>query len=180
MTDVFIRRGHLNTDTYREKNMWGYRKIQLPISQGERPQKKPTLLTPWSRTLEFSTVRKHISTAQVTQCMILCYGSPRKQIQRTLGICNRSHGKSQGTSVYWMCCCCLVTKSCPTLADPMDCSPPGSSIHRISQARILEWVSSSSSRGIFLIRDWTCFSWTAGRFFTTESPEKLTERVNIV
>ena len=37
-------------------------------------------------------------------------------------------------------CCCLVTKSCPTLCNPMDCSPPGSSVHGISQARILEWV----------------------------------------
>ena len=35
---------------------------------------------------------------------------------------------------------CLVTKSCLTLCDPMDCSPLGSSIHGILQARILEWV----------------------------------------
>ena len=35
----------------------------------------------------------------------------------------------------------LVTKSCPTLVTPMDCSPPGSSVHEISQARILEWVA---------------------------------------
>ena len=34
--------------------------------------------------------------------------------------------------------CCLVAKLCPTLCDPMDCGPPGSSVHRISQARILE------------------------------------------
>ena len=32
-----------------------------------------------------------------------------------------------------------VTQSCPTLSDPMDCSPPGSSIHGIFQARVLEW-----------------------------------------
>ena len=41
----------------------------------------------------------------------------------------------------------LVTQSCPTLCDPMDCSPPGSSVHGILQARILEWVFMSSSRG---------------------------------
>ena len=35
---------------------------------------------------------------------------------------------------------CEVAQSCPTLRDPMDCSPPGSSAHRIFQARILEWV----------------------------------------
>ena len=44
----------------------------------------------------------------------------------------------------------LVSQSCQTLCDPMDCSPPGSSIHRILQARILEWVATSFSRGIFL------------------------------
>ena len=37
--------------------------------------------------------------------------------------------------------CCLVSQLCPTLSNPMDCSPPGSSFHRISQARILDWVA---------------------------------------
>ena len=41
-------------------------------------------------------------------------------------------------------------QSCPTLCDPMDHSPPGSSVHGILQARILEWVAISFSRGIFL------------------------------
>ena len=40
----------------------------------------------------------------------------------------------------------LVTQSCLTLCDPMDCSPPGSSVHGILQARILEWIAISSSR----------------------------------
>ena len=43
-------------------------------------------------------------------------------------------------------CCCLVTKSCPSLCDPKDCSPPGASIHGVSQARIPEWVAISFSR----------------------------------
>ena len=38
------------------------------------------------------------------------------------------------------CCCCLVAKSRPTLFDPMDGTPPGSSVHGIFQVRILEWV----------------------------------------
>ena len=38
-------------------------------------------------------------------------------------------------------CVCLVTELCPTLCDPMDYSPPGSSVHGTSQARILEWLS---------------------------------------
>ena len=42
---------------------------------------------------------------------------------------------------------CSVTKSCPPFCDPMDCGPPGSSVHEIFQARILEWVAISFSKG---------------------------------
>ena len=59
-----------------------------------------------------------------------------------------------------------VSQSCQTLCDPVDCSPPGSSIHGILQARILEWVAISSSRGSSRPRDWTWVSFIAGRFFT--------------
>ena len=44
-------------------------------------------------------------------------------------------------------CVCLVIQLCPVLCDPMDCSPPGSSVYGIFQARILEWVSIHFSRG---------------------------------
>ena len=47
---------------------------------------------------------------------------------------------------------CLVAKTCPTPADPMVCSPPGSSVHGMSQAKILEWVAISFSKEIFLTR----------------------------
>ena len=56
-------------------------------------------------------------------------------------------------------CCCLVAKSCPTLCDPMDCSLPGSSVHGISQARILEWFAISYSRGSSKLRDQTHVSY---------------------
>ena len=47
-----------------------------------------------------------------------------------------------------VCVCARVhAQSCPTLFDPKDCSPPGSFVHRIFQARILEWVAISFSRG---------------------------------
>ena len=49
---------------------------------------------------------------------------------------------------------------CPYLCDPMDCSPPGSSVHEISQARILEWVASSFSRWPFWPKDQTRISCT--------------------
>ena len=49
----------------------------------------------------------------------------------------------------------LVSQSCPTLCDPMDCSLPGSSVRRISQARKLKWVAISFSRGSSRPREWT-------------------------
>ena len=56
------------------------------------------------------------------------------------GVCIHTH-------IYVVCVCVLVIQLCPTLCDPMDCSPPGSSVHRISQARILEWVAIPFSKG---------------------------------
>ena len=54
------------------------------------------------------------------------------------------------------CCCCLVTKSCPIFCNPRDYSPPCSSAHEISQARILEWIAISFSRGSSQPKEWTC------------------------
>ena len=59
-----------------------------------------------------------------------------------------------------------VAQSCPTLCNPMDYSPLGSSVHGIFQARILEWVSISFSRGSSWPRDRTQVSCVAGRRFT--------------
>ena len=61
---------------------------------------------------------------------------------------------------------CLVTQSCPTLCNHMDCSPPGSSVNGILQARILECMAMPSSRESSQPRDQTLVSRIAGRFFT--------------
>ena len=60
----------------------------------------------------------------------------------------------------------LSHSACPTLCDPMDCSPPGSSDHGILQARILEWRAIPFSGGSYQPRDWTWVSCSGGRFFT--------------
>ena len=54
---------------------------------------------------------------------------------------------------YAQHCCCLGAESCLTLCNPMNCSIPGSSLHRISQGRTLEWVAISFSRGSSRSRD---------------------------
>ena len=60
----------------------------------------------------------------------------------------------------------VKVSSSVTLWDPMDYSPPGSSVHGILQARILEWVAISFSRWSSQSRDWIPVSFIAGRFFT--------------
>ena len=64
------------------------------------------------------------------------------------------------------CMCAKLLQSCLTLCDPMDCYPPGSSVHGILQARILEWVAMPFSRGSSQHRDQTQASSIAGGFFT--------------
>ena len=64
-----------------------------------------------------------------------------------------TRGESQSVSCIWLC-------------EPMDCSPPGTSVYGILQAKILEWVAISFSRGSSWLRDWTQVSSTAGRCLT--------------
>ena len=70
------------------------------------------------------------------------------------------------TNYVCVCVCvCEVAQSCLTLCDPVDCSLPGSSVHGILQARILEWVAIAFSRGSSQPRDRTRVSCFAGRRF---------------
>ena len=81
----------------------------------------------------------------------------------------RETASSPGVRAY------SVAQSCPTLCDPLDCSPPGSSGHGISQAGILEWVAISCSRGSSRPRDQThvsCVFCIADGFFTSEASGK--------
>ena len=57
---------------------------------------------------------------------------------------------------YFKSAICLVVQSCLTLCDLLDCSPPGSSVHRIFQARILEWLAISNSSRSSWLREQTC------------------------
>ena len=78
--------------------------------------------------------------------------------------CFSQHGWMVGKMVL----CVSVAQSCLTLCDPMDCNPPGSSVHGISQVRILEWVAIFFSKVSSWTKDQTRVSCIAGRFFTTE------------
>ena len=71
---------------------------------------------------------------------------------------------------YNCSCGCVCAQSCLTLCDPMDCSPPGSSVHGFSQARILEWVAIPLSRGSSDPGMELTSPALAGGFFTTAPP----------
>ena len=75
-----------------------------------------------------------------------------------------SHGNSSRAGL-WKKEKSEVAQSCPTLCDPVDCSSPGSSVHGILQARVLEWVAISFSRGSSRPRDQNWVSRIAGRHF---------------
>ena len=75
---------------------------------------------------------------------------------------------------------CPVTRLCPTLFNPMNCSPPGSSVHGILQTRILEWDAIFFSRGSSWPRDRAWVSYIAGRFFTIWATRKLSKNTGHV
>ena len=75
------------------------------------------------------------------------------------------------------CVCVLVAQSCLTLWNLMDCNPPGSSVHRIFQARILEWIAIPFSRGSSRLRDQTWVPHIVGKFFTIWATRKPKEDI---
>ena len=77
-------------------------------------------------------------------CSIICIINPPTNFEKSM------HAKSLQSHF------CSVVTLCPTLWDPMDCSPPGSFVHEILQARIMEWVAIPFSRESSRPRDWTC------------------------
>ena len=76
--------------------------------------------------------------------------------------------------------CCIAVKSCPPLLRSHGCSPPGSSVHRISQAIILQWVAVFFSKDLSHPGIEFASPALAGRFFTSEPPGKTTLNTKIL
>ena len=101
--------------------------------------------------------------------------------------CFLSHRDHYSSLCVCVCVCARAWVSCPLgcvwfFYNPMDCSPPASSVHRILQARILEWVAISSSRAFPQPRDWThvsCVSCIGRRisFYHWATWEAFTRRI---
>ena len=73
----------------------------------------------------------------------------------------------------------LVAQACPTLCDPMDYSLPGSSVIKILQARILEWIAIPFSRGFFQPRDQTWVTCITGKFSTLSATREAPDCVTL-
>ena len=123
----------------------------------------------WSPILFFHrTVNKHSPSAQHS-------GVHRAHPDSQVSPFSEEHSPSLGLMVLplWSMECAqgfvvivLVILSCLTLCNPMDYSPPGSSVHGILQARILEWIAIPFSRGSSWPRGWNRISCTASGIFT--------------
>ena len=118
----------------------------------------------------FSQVKK--ATSRSPRHPSLCIASKAFAVTFT---CRVQRGPTWLQRMMWWWCVCV--QSCPTLFYLMDCSLPGSSVHGILQARILEWAIISYFRGSSWPwdRTWVSFvSYISGRFFTTGPPRKQT------
>ena len=74
-------------------------------------------------------------------------------------VARKLHGEATNVKILLSYCCGLIAELCLTLCESVDYSPPGSSVHGILQARILEWISNSFSKGPFRPRHWTLISY---------------------
>ena len=102
-------------------------------------------------------------------------GSSEQARGRRLAQASPRGGGHTGLPVSDGCHACLYAQFLqlyPTLDDPMDCSPPGSSVHDILQARILEWVTMLSSRKSSQPRDGTHISYQAWKPSSQHAGEK--------
>ena len=129
-----------------------------------------TIVCPWESSGQNTGVGCHALLQGIFRTQGLNPGlpnpgiGPRSPAWHADSYCLSHQGKPKNTGVGGGG---LVAKSCPTLCNSMNCSPPGSSVHEILQARILEWVAIPFSRGSSQHRNQTWISCIAGRFFTS-------------
>ena len=102
----------------------------------------------YGRTFKRLRANGHLLTFQIPFCDL----NPGRRICRDI--------KRPFRELMEMCvCACSVTHSFPTVCDPVDYSPPGSSVHGVLRTRILGWIAISSSRRSSRPRDQICVSW---------------------
>ena len=164
-----------------QQRLWShiqYRNHLLPLGESLSPRVTQLCTTvPW--VTQWQKLEGELSTNSEQQWALAaeCLWSPLLPAEFMV-VClsvsgwykNHTNVSSMRTrSKHFPCVSAQSLQSCPTLWDPMDCSPPGSSVYGILQARILEWIAMPSSRGSSWPKDWTWVCCIAGGFFTTAS-----------
>ena len=128
----------------------------------------PSLSSSLSRVFLPTTLRYRLFTVPIIQMQKL--RQSWEGSSRVIGLARQGRlGLSPSPTDYYVSMEVLVALSCLTLCDPMDWSPPGSSVHGILLARTVEWVAMPSSMVSYQPRDWTCVSCNfciTGGFFT--------------
>ena len=126
-------------------------------------------------------LKKHeeIRCSATSLLLALPIPTPQEQliaVSASISFSAQSYRNQEALVCVCVCVCvCVLSRSViSSLCDPMDCSPPGSAVHGIVQARILQWVAISFSRGsswprvltcvscVFCIDRWTLYHWTTG------------------
>ena len=138
--------------------------VSLVAQLGKNP---PAMLETWVQSLGGE---ESLEKGKATHSSILAWRIPwnvssmGSQKHRVSSVCFSS---PKLHSLSFTCLPAKLLQSCPTHCEPIDCSPPGSSVHGILQARILRWVATPSSRGSSQPRDQTLVSYVSctGRWF---------------
>ena len=113
---------------------------------------------------------------EIEKQIVACTYKKYSSLKRNDNCCLHSMDELQTQCM----CVCARAQSYPTLCNPMDCSPPGSSVHRIFQKRILEWIAISYSRWFSdpgMEPTSLVSPPLAGMFFNTEPPGKLLKNI---
>ena len=140
--------------------------MSLETHEMRGQQKSQVLLYQW---ISIKATLKNAFLSPCLHCALEQLHMVGAILYQTVGV--ESNGISVYTSVNkaWILTCgqlCSVAPLCLTLCNPMDCSPPGFSVHGILQARILEWVAIPFPRGSSQCKNWTQVSLIIGGFFT--------------
>ena len=117
--------------------------LMLGKIEGERKREREDEMVGWHPWLKVHESEQTLGDSKGQRSLVYCSSLGRKESDTTWRLNNNNNN----------ICICSVSKSCLTLRDLMDCSLPGSSVHGIFQARILEWVAFSCSRGSSQPRD---------------------------
>ena len=116
----------------------------------------------WIKTMQYIYGREYYWARK--QDAVMTFAATEMDLEMILRS-DALHSEKDKHPIMWLMCCAKLLQSCPTLCNSMDCSPPGSSVYGTLQARILDWVAISSSRGSSWLRDWThvCYIICIGR-----------------